>query len=198
MDATVRTPERAKKIIGIPLGGVALSDDLTKAGKLYKPSLATILTEQLVTTLLPFITVGIEANKRAQLSFITTRADVYKAKDILVLHQQLSALYNDLLWIIPERNAAAFSTALPAHSFAVYTPTTGQLNCKCAGELIKRDVSSYRLIIYVSPNISHNSLPQFIIKSSVANVLVFDARTVWQAADKELLAKTKKLASQKN
>ncbi len=192
-DASVRTPERAKKLMGLPLGGVALSDDLTKEGKLYKSSLAMILTEQLVTTLLPFITSDIEANNKAQISFIATRADVYKAKDILVLHQQLSALYNDVLWVIPEQNKTIFSEALPAHSFAVYTPSTEQLNYKCVCELIRQDISSHRLILYVSPNISRNALPHSIVKSSTANLLVFDARTIWQPADKEFLAKTKNI-----
>ncbi|MDQ2753474.1 MAG: hypothetical protein M3R72_10675 [Bacteroidota bacterium] len=192
-DASVRTPERAKKIIGLPLGGVALSDDPTKAGKLYKSSLATILTEQLVTTLLPFINSAIDAKNNAQISFITTKADVYKAKDILVLHQQFSALYPDLLWAIPEQNRSLFSQALPAHSFAVYTPSTEQLNYKCVSRLIGQDISSHRLILYVSPNMSRNALPHSIIKSSAANLLVFDAKTVWQPAERELLAKTKNI-----
>ncbi len=192
-DASVRTPERAKKIIGLPLGGVALSEDETKAGKLYKSSLATILTEQLVTTLLPFINHSIDVNEKAQISFITTKADVYKAKDILVLHQQLSALYPDLLWVVPQQNKALFSQVLPAHSLAAYTPSTEQLNYKCVSQLIGQDISSHSVILYVSPNISRNALPHSIIKSSAANLLVFDARTVWHPAERELLAKTKNI-----
>ena len=192
-DASVRTPERAKKIIGLPLGGVALSDDLTKAGKLYKPSLANILTEQLVTTLLPFINHSIDIGGKAQVSFITTKADVYRTKDILVLHQQLSALYPDLLWAVPEKDEALFLQVLPAHSLAVYTPSTGQLNYKCVSQLIHQDISSHRLILYVSPNVSRNAVPHSIVKSSAANLLVFDARTVWQPAERELLAKTKNI-----
>lgn len=192
-DASVRTPERAKKIIGLPLGGVALSEDLTKAGKLYKPSLADILTEQLVTTLLPLINHSIDINGKAQISFITTKADVYKAKDILVLHQQLSALYPDLLWVVPEQNKDLFLPILPAYSLATYTPSIEQLNDKCVSQLIHRDISSHRLILYVTPNLSRNALPHSIVKSSAANLLVSDARTVWQSAERELLTKTKNI-----
>ncbi len=191
LDSSMRTPERAKKIIGLPLGGVALAEDAKKGGLVYKQSLATVLTEQLVNTILPAATTAIGDKGKAQISFITTRADMYRSKDIKILHKQLSLLYNDAFWVVPDSHAEVFSSALPPDSFAVYTPGTGQLNCKSVDELVNKDLSSHWLVLYVSPVVSKHALPKFIVKSSAANLLVFDAGATWHPADKEFLTKTR-------
>ena len=191
MDSSVRTPDRAKKIIGLPLGGVALAEEAKKGSLVYQQSLAMVLTEQLVNAILPAATAAIGDKGRAQVSFITTRADVYRVKDIKVLHKQLSLLYNDAFWVVPDSHAEVFSAALPANSFTTYTPGTEQLNYKSADELANQDLSSHWLILYVSPVVSKHALPKFIVKSSAANLLVFDAGATWQPADKELLTKTR-------
>ncbi len=191
LDSSIKTPERAKKIIGLPLGGAALAEDDKISRKFSNHSLSVVLTEQLINAVLPYVTFSIAEKGRAQVSFITTRPDIYKAKDIKILHEQLTSLYKDAFWVIPDTNAEIFSSALPAESFAVYSPGTEQLNYRSADELVGKDLSPHWLILYVSPVVSKHALPKSIVKSSAANLLVFDAGNTWQPFDKELLAKTK-------
>ncbi len=191
LDSSIRTPERAKKIIGLPLGGVALAEEKSKKEKAYQQPLSFILTEQLVNTLLPFVAKAIDEKGQAQVSFITTRTNVYKANDIQLLHEQLETLYDDAFWVIPQSSADVFSSVLPKDSFAVYKPGTSQLNYKCISSLANKDLSENRLIMYVSPVISQHALPVSIIKSSEVNLLAFNAGDTWQPSDKEFLVKTR-------
>ena len=191
LDSSVRTPDRAKKIIGLPLAGVTLAADTGKAGKHYKNSLSLILTEQLVNTVLPHIISEIDTHGNAQVSLIATRAGTYQIKDIQQLHGQLYQLYEDTFWILPESEEETFSAALPAHSFATYQPGVGQLAYKCPSSLVQQDLSNYRLLIYVTPLLSRHALPMSIVKLSQVNLLVVNARDTWQPADKEYLKKAR-------
>ena len=191
LDSSMRTPERAKKIIGLPLAGVTLATDNTKAGLTYKVPLANILTEQMVNTLLPFIAKSVETNDIAQATIVTTRDDVYKEKDIQILHKQLSSLYNKAHWVVPSIYEKVFAEALPKDAYSIYKPAVEQLNYKTPGCLVNEDLSDSGLVIYVSPNISRHPIPTAILKASTVNVLAFNARDTWQAADREFYIKTR-------
>jgi len=192
MDSSIRSPERAAKIINLPVAGI--STGKTNAKSLtYQPPLRNLLTERFVNSILPFISAGIEAHGKAQISFITTKDNVYQTDDIKLLNEYLSSLYHDLVWIVPESLMPVFSAALPASAIATYVPGVSLLNSKLADDLTGKDLSVNRLILYVTPDLSKNSLPVSVARQSNLNLLVFNANDTWQPADRDLLNKTRTL-----
>jgi succinoglycan biosynthesis transport protein ExoP len=188
MNSSIRSAERAKKIINLPLAGISIADSNSKP-LLYQQPLRSLLTEQLISIMLPFISTAVEAKGKAQVSLITTRNDVYNNHDIKLLHELFSSVFSSIYWIVPDSYAAIFNTALPVNTFGVYTPGIIQLNYKKVNDLVGKDLSAYKLIFYLSPNLSQNSLPGGIAKSSDINMLVFNASDTWRLADREILTR---------
>ena len=189
MDSSIRSPERAKKLIGLPLAGVSITGSTTIMP--YQHALRNLLAEQFVSTILPFIAKPIEDNGTAQVSMITTKGSVFRETDIKRLHKFLSSLYNDTYWVVPVNYAEVFSAALPQNTFAIYTPALVQLNYKNVQELITENPQQHKLIIYISPDLSQSSLPVAIANASDLAVLAFKADDTWLALDKETLQKAK-------
>ena len=76
MDSSIRSPERAAKIMNIPVAGI--STVKTNAKSLtYQPPLRNLLTERFVNSILPFISAGIDTQGKGQVSFITTKDNIY-------------------------------------------------------------------------------------------------------------------------
>jgi uncharacterized protein involved in exopolysaccharide biosynthesis len=192
MDSSIRSPERAMKIMNIPVAGISAIKSNAKS-LTYQPPLRSLLTERFVNSILPFISPAIEATGKGQISFITTKDNVYQPEDIKLLTDYLTTLYNDLVWVVPESLMAIFSAAIPASAIAGYTPGVARLNDKLVDELTGKDLSANRLILYVTPNLSKNSLPVSIALKSNLNLLVYNANDTWQPVDRALLNKTKML-----
>jgi len=192
MDSSIRSPERAAKIMNIPVAGI--STVKTNAKSLtYQPPLRNLLTERFVNSILPFISAGIDTQGKGQVSFITTKDNVYQSEDIKLLNEYLSSLYHDLVWVVPDSLMPVFSASLPTSAIAMYIPGVAQLNSKIADDLVGKDLSANRLILYVTPNLSKNSLPVSVARKSTLNLLVFNADDTWQPVDRDLLNKTKAL-----
>jgi hypothetical protein len=192
MDSSIRSPERAKKLIGLPLAGVSITESTTIMP--YQHTLRNLLAEQFVSAILPYISKPIEDNGTAQISVITTKGSVFRETDIKRLHKFLTSLYSDTYWVVPVSYAEVFSAALPQNTFAIYTPALAQLNYKNVQELITENPQQHRLIIYISPDLSQSSLPVAIAKTSDIVVLAFKADDTWLALDKETLQKAKAAA----
>ena len=178
--------------MNIPVAGI--STVKTNAKSLtYQPPLRNLLTERFVNSILPFISAGIDTQGKGQVSFITTKDNVYQSEDIKLLNEYLSSLYHDLVWVVPDSLMPVFSASLPTSAIAMYIPGVAQLNSKIADDLVGKDLSANRLILYVTPNLSKNSLPVSVARKSTLNLLVFNADDTWQPVDRDLLNKTKAL-----
>ncbi|BAU54894.1 GumC family protein [Mucilaginibacter gotjawali] len=192
MDSSIRSPERAAKIMNIPVAGISAIRSNARSLS-YQPPLRSLLTERFVNAILPFISAGIEAHGKAQVSFITTKDNVFQTDDIKLLNEYLSSLYNNLVWVVPESLLPVFSAAVPAEALVGYLPAVAQLNSKIPDDLVNKDLSANRLILYVTPNLAKNSLPVSVARKSSLNLMVFNANDTWQPVDRDLLNKTRAL-----
>jgi len=190
MDSSIRTPERAAKLINLPVAGISLANAGAKPQP-YQQPLRNLLAEKFVSSMLPFISPVAGGPARAQISFITTRADVFKPADIKLLNEFFSSLYNNPVWIVPTGLMPVFAEALPLSALAGYTPGIGQLNVKNIDGLTDKHLAGCSLALYITPNLAKNSLPPAVARASNLNLLVFDANDTWQPADGEILKKTK-------
>ncbi len=127
----------------------------------------------------------------AQISIITTKGSVFHETDIKRLHKLLSSLYDDTYWVVPANYAEVFAAALPHESFTVYTPSLVQLNYKNVYQLAGENAQAHKLTIYISPDLSQNSIPTGIAKAADVTILAFKANETWSPLDKELLVKLK-------
>jgi len=193
MDSSVRNPERAKKLIGLPVAGVSIAGTVTIMP--YQHTLRNLLAEQFVSAILPYIATAIDDNGKAQISIITTKGGVFHETDIKRLHKLLSSLYSDTSWIVPANYADVFAAALPHDAFAVYTPSLVQLNYKNAYQVVGEKQQVHKLTVYISPDLSQNSLPAAIAKAANITILAFKANDTWLPLDKELLLKTKAMVT---
>ncbi|MES2111626.1 MAG: hypothetical protein V4577_22905 [Bacteroidota bacterium] len=190
MDSSVRSPERAKKIIGLPMAGVSIAGGVTIMP--YQDKLRSLLAEQFVSNLLPYIAKAVDNNGSAQITLLTTKGGVFRETDLKRLHKLLSSLYDDTYWVAPVNYQEVLSAALPQNAFAVYTPALVQLNYKSVQQLINDSPGgANKLTIYISPDLSQNSIPSAIAKASDLVILAFKADDTWLPLDKELLLKTK-------
>ncbi|WP_184549235.1 GumC family protein [Mucilaginibacter sp. FT3.2] len=190
MDSSVRSPERLKKLLDLPLAGISIKSPFD-ALQSYQHVLRDLLTEQLIHTIIPFITTSIETNGVAQVSLLSNENDSYISNDIQLFHRLFSSIFNDVFWVVPQNYASVFQNALPAKALGIYTPAIHQLNYKNVSELVSEDLSAYNVIFYVSPNLTQNSIPAAIAKASNINLLVINANETLQTADKELITKTR-------
>lgn len=190
LDTSIKTPENAIKIIGLPLAGVSLyQTNPQETG--YKKTLVKILTEQLINTIMPYISASALEKKRLQIGFITTQNQVFNVADIVTLNKGLKALYPNLIWVIPHAYQNTFNSDTGT-DFLVYTPTIEQLNFKTTDELANTKLDTYDLILYITPNLSENGLPLDIIKASNINLLAVNALTTWRKIDKEIILRISK------
>jgi uncharacterized protein involved in exopolysaccharide biosynthesis len=177
MDSSIRSPERAKKTIGLPLAGVSITGGVTILP--YQHTLRNLLAEKFVSAILPYISKPIEDKGKAQISIITTKSRVFQETDLKRMHKFLSSLYNDTYWIVPANYAE------------VYTPDLVQLNYKNVYELTNEPQKEHQLTIYISPDLSQNSLPDSFAKTADLMLLAFKANDTWLPLDKEILIKVK-------
>jgi len=194
MDSSIRSPERAKKIIELPLAGVSPASAGDKASP-YREKLDGLLAEQMVNMLLPFITIPIEQKGSARLSFISIRNEIYQSADLKRLHESLLSIFRDICWLVPGQYIKVFSEAIPKSSLAEYTPAISQLNCKTADEIAGRDLSIFKLVVYVSPCLAQSSIPSAMVRLADLNLLVIGANETWLSADKESLLKIETMAA---
>jgi succinoglycan biosynthesis transport protein ExoP len=80
-------------------------------------------------------------------------------------------------------------------SLVAYTPAVSQLNCKTADEIAGRDLSKYKLVIYVSPCLAQSSVPSAMLRLADLNLVVIGANETWLSADKESLLKIEAMAA---
>jgi uncharacterized protein involved in exopolysaccharide biosynthesis len=191
MDSSLRTPERARKILGLPLIGMSIANNHKKVSA-YTPSLRNLLMEQMINNMLPFISSAVDETGRAQVSFLTTKNDVYKSDDISLLHNHFTTLYPRLCWVVPEDYRGIINGRIPQNACAFYKPAISQLNYRDVLELINDDFSTSNVVFYLTPNIAQHSLPLSVAKKSILNIMVFSGNDTWQPADKEILMKVKK------
>lgn len=186
LNSSLLIPERAKKIIGLPVAGASLA--VNKKTKNYLP-ISNILAEQFLNILVPYINDAKELNDAAQISFITIKGNPYQKEDLQLLHENLTKIYKEIFWIVPEAYATDFASAIPQYAFEIYKPGVHLLDAKDCSNITSKDVSQYALLLFISPNLSENGLPLFITKRSCANVLACNANDNWTSADKEILNK---------
>lgn len=184
MDSSIRSPERAAAIIGLPLAGIAMANTHEKPLS-YQPHLQNLLTEQLINTIIPYL----QFARQQQISFITTHANVFESTDVAQLHGYLKSLFNHVCWVVPQADAGLFESVLPNLELACYKPEIRHLTAKHVQDLVDKDLSEYNLICYVAPNLSQNGLPLGIINQSDINLLAVRANDTWQTADKAILNK---------
>jgi uncharacterized protein involved in exopolysaccharide biosynthesis len=196
MDSSIRSPERLKKIVNLPLAGISIVPPGEKAQP-YQLSLHNLLTEKFISTILPYLAQSIDEKKTALLSFITTRKDVISAADIKLLHRLFTSIYPEVFWIIPTGISGAFLDAVPRDDYSVYTPSIAQLNYKNVQQLAQQDLSGRRLIIYLAPDLSQHSLPVSIARESAIIILACRADDTWQPVDKDILTKTRTTVPEK-
>jgi len=189
MDSSIRSPERARKTIGLPLAGVSITGGVTVLP--YQHTLGNLLAEKLVSIILPYISKPIEDKGKAQISVITTKGGVFQETDLKRLHEFLSSLYDDTFWVVPIDYSEVFSAAIPQNAFGVYTPALVHLNYKSVNELIADNQYEHKLTVYISPDLSQNSLPASLARSSDLMLLAFKANDTLLPLDKETLAKAK-------
>jgi len=194
MDSSIRSPERAKKIIGLRVAGVSPVSALDKT-LAYKEKLRGLLAGQMVSNLLPFITVPIEEKGSAMLSLISLRNDLYKSADLKMLNELLSAIFRDVCWVVPGQYIKVFAAAIPMSGLVAYSPSISQLNYKTAAEIAGRDLSKFELVIYVSPCLSECSIPAAMVHLAALNLVAIGANETWLSADKEALTKVEAVAA---
>jgi hypothetical protein len=189
LDSSIRSPERANKIIGLPVAGAFI----TNTGQLlpYQLPVGQLLAEKLISTILPYLSKAIGGRQNAQLTLVSTKAGVYQKKDIVLLQTALLSIFDNAYWVVPSYYADIFSAALSHDMFGVYTPGIAQLAYKNVQELVTVNLKEKGLIVYVSPNLSQSSMPQAIAASSDMALLAFNATDTWLPMDKEIVQKTK-------
>lgn len=190
MDSSIRSPDRIKKFIELPLAGVSIRS-LQVPPPEYRNELRRLLTEKLIDTITPFISTAIDQDGTAQVSLLTTKNNIFANKDIQLLHLLISTIFKNVFWIVPQEFAEIFSPALPSDAIAIYKPDVSQMNYRKVTELVDKDLSSFNLFFYVSPNLAQHSMPLAIAKSSALSLLVVNADDTLRPADKEILAKIK-------
>jgi uncharacterized protein involved in exopolysaccharide biosynthesis len=190
MDSSIRNPERAKKFIGLPVTGISIksSGDIQLP---YQQQLQNLLTEQLISNMLPFIS-SIGTDKTPQISLLTTKSMAMQSDTIILFHNLFSLIFKKIYWIVPQADEEVFRPALPEGCCSIYIPSVSQLNLRTAGELVGKDLSESDLVFYVSPGLAQNCIPVSIAQSAVINLLVVNADETWQNADKEIVAKLEK------
>lgn len=191
LDTSIKTPENAKKVIGLPLAGASLYHTNSQETG-YRKTLVELLTEQLINAIMPYISASELEKKRLQIGFITTQNQVFNVADVVILNKGLQALYRNLIWVIPQAYQNTFSGDTGI-DFLVYTPNIEQLNFKTIDELANTNLINHDLVLYITPNLSENGLPLDIINASNINLLAVSARTTWRAIDKEILLNLSKL-----
>jgi len=184
MDSSIRSPERAVTIVGLPLAGIAISKNKQAAAP-YRPHLQSLLTEQMINTIIPYL----QSGSRQQISFMATHANVFNSADIGLLHGYLKTLFTDVCWVVPQIDADVFETALPKSDLAIYEPAIRHLTSKNIQDLVSKDLIGYALVCYVTPDFTQNGLPLGIINQSDINLLVVNANDTWQAANKAIFNK---------
>ncbi|AMR30130.1 hypothetical protein A0256_01205 [Mucilaginibacter sp. PAMC 26640] len=190
MDSSIRTPARAKKQLSLPLAGILIANKNSNAPS-YLERLQNMLAEQFISTILPNLNSTIENGNTAQLTFLTTKANIYAKHIIALMQNTLASLFNSIFWVVPSEYDSIFNNALPAKNYSVYTPVVANLNHKTPGELINKNLDAYKLVIYLAPNLSQHSLSAAIAKAAAVSVLVVDANDTWLPPDKEVVGKIK-------
>ncbi|HVW95306.1 MAG TPA: hypothetical protein VHA56_05025 [Mucilaginibacter sp.] len=195
MDSSVRSPERVKKIINMPVAGVSIagSDD----GMPYRQALRRLLAERFVANILPVISGSVDETGQALLSMVSVKAGSYQRADIGLLHETLSEVYPGLTWVVPTAYEQIFADALPSSALSVYKPTVQQLNYKNVQQLVSHDLSQNQLVIYISPDQEGSGIPSGIIKASDMLLLAFRATDTWLPMHKEILSKLKAIVTDK-
>lgn len=189
MDSSVRTAERAEKGIGLPLAGMSIAyrnETLLP----YQTQLMHLLAERLTSAILPFVSAGIESEGKATLALIATRQEVYNPVDVQLLHHSLLAVFKKVFWVVPAGYSHIFLAAIPPESIYIYTPALEQLNYKDIRNFSEDSIPLDGLVVYVSPNLSLNSLPVAVAKGAEMMLYVFNAKDTNQQADRQVITKT--------
>jgi len=192
MDSSIRTPERVKKIVNLPLAGIAVAADGNET-KRYLTDLRHLLAEQLIGGVLPALNKALASNGMAQITLLETKSGGYKTEDIRLINQLLSQLFKKVHWVLPGDEMSTFAPALAMGNYHTYEPAINHLNFENVQQLAGSALIGCDLVIYVAPNLAYHSLPQVIAKQSAANLLVVNANETWRPVDKDLLAKLKNL-----
>ncbi|TFF34728.1 GumC family protein [Mucilaginibacter psychrotolerans] len=197
MDSSIRTPDRAKKLINLPLAGISIATNSSKP-KTYVQALRHLLAEQFISGLLPALNEAVTAHGTAQITLLQTKTGLFNAEDIKLTDGMLSQLFDSVHWVIPSGKQAAFATALPQGKYSIYEPAIAHLNYIDVAQLVDTTLSAYKLIIYVAPNPAQHSLPAAIVKNSAVNLLMVNANDTWLPVDKDLLIKLKTMLAGAN
>ncbi|AYL95160.1 GumC family protein [Mucilaginibacter celer] len=188
MDSSVRTTDRAEKSIGLPLAGISIAHGAENI-QAYQKQLMDLLAERLTSTILPFISADLECKGKATLALVATRQEVYNALDVQLLHGALLAVFKKVFWVVPVGYDNVFQGVIPTDFMYTYTPTLEQLNYKDICDFSESLIPQDGLVVYVSPNLSLNSLPVAVAKSSAMMLYAFNASHTNQQADKQIIAK---------
>ncbi|OOQ56710.1 GumC family protein [Mucilaginibacter pedocola] len=190
MDSSIRTPERAKKIVHLPLAGVSVLVNESWASA-YNASLRQLLAEQMINVLLPLINASMAEKGSAQLTLLHNKAEAYQPQDIALFNNLFEELFGPVNWVVPASELPAFERSLPVSNYTAYTPSVALLNVSNIGQIAGSVAQNAKLVVYVAPNLAQHSLPLALTQNSCAGLVVVNANDTWLPVDKELLAKLK-------
>jgi succinoglycan biosynthesis transport protein ExoP len=192
MDASLRTPDRTQKIIGLPIAGIMLAQSPGSEPP-YRGALRNFLGESFINILLPYISLK-NGRIAGKISLVSFDESVYQPRDIKLLNGLLTGITESVCWLVPDHYATLFSQALAPEVVHVYKAGIGGLNARTPGEIAGAALPDHDLLIYVSPCILRHSIPAAMIRLASLNLVVAGAGDTWRNADKESLAKIEKMA----
>jgi succinoglycan biosynthesis transport protein ExoP len=186
IDSSLKTPERATQITGLPLVGVSLAPNNKKREAQYMDKLRRMLCEHFVNNV--YLNLSATGNGQQtgnlRVALFATRSKVYDANSIKYLHQGIAELYDDVHWVVADEWADVWNAALPQKDFSLYRHTIKNLESESVDELVETDLSPFKLILFVMPDISHHGFPAKIIQKVSLSILVLNAHDTWLPADK--------------
>ncbi|MEA3495275.1 MAG: LysM peptidoglycan-binding domain-containing protein [Bacteroidota bacterium] len=194
-DSTIKTPERAEKLIGLKFGGV-FPRIPNKHGKINYTFITQRMSEKVIQKIkLKSATAKNKAGEPKIISFFSTRENEGKTFLANTIGERVTAFNENILLVTPFAEDEEIPEDVENTFFYQYSKNEGEINSidELLTEDYKANKNKYKYIFVEIPSIIKQNYSSNFIKSFDFSLLIARANRTWTKADKHALSTYKKL-----